>query len=347
MTNEDLLYAIGEIRADWIMDAKQIGKRKSTVSVRRLAVVAVAAALLMALAGTAVAYFSGADWFKSYFGDKTDIPLTTQQEQYIEAQTVGIGQSATSGGVTVMLESAFSDGYTGFIKLRVTAPEGVSFQTLSGVNFESSLACETPEGNIGIRRMGWRIEEDGDGKDHTTVAVLQVEVARTADSDKKLTVGYPWTLQMEDLYAYSTEYPYDKYVIAECGFTFQFQFSEEEQALAELTLDITPFACPSTRLMGDSVDVQIETFTLRSMGAEMSYTFFQGDTPEAVDISPLTVYMHDGTMLLLYPSSGAVYNHLEPEKALGIMEFSSDVPVILEEAEYILFPNGEKIWVTP
>ena len=126
MSNEELLEAFGEIRSDFIMDARQAVQKKCVHSVRKIAVLTAAAAMLIALAGTAVAYFSEADWFMTYFSQRTEEPLTTQQNQYIEDQTVSIGQSATSGGVTVTLESAFSDGYSGFVNLQVASPEEIN-----------------------------------------------------------------------------------------------------------------------------------------------------------------------------------------------------------------------------
>jgi len=94
-------------------------------------------------------------------------------------------------------------------------------------------------------------------------------------------------------------------------------------------------------MSGKIIDVQIESFTLRSLGAQLSYTFQEGDTPEAVDILQLEVIMDDGTMVPLQLSSGSVFNHRDPETAVGWAEFRSNSPIVLTQADYIRFPNGE------
>lgn len=340
MTTEKLLDAIGDIDPAAVMDAKknvrEAGRRGS--GLRRLVTVAAAAVLALAMAGTAAAYFGAADWFKGYFEEKSELPLTMKQQALIDEKTVGIGQSATSGDVTVTLESAFSDGYTGFIKLNIAAPEGTNLMELSGLNFESELICQTPDGKAGVSRVGWPTEDDGDGRDNTITAIMEVELARSIE-----TAGHLWTLRLENLCAYSGEYPYEEYVVAACDFTFQFAFSETQTQAGELIFDFEPFPCPGTRMMGDVIDVQMETFTLRSMGAEASYTFFEGDTPESLDFSALKVHMKDGSVLTLQISSGAVYNHWDAENAVGFVEFGSDVPIVLEEVESIEFPGGTVI----
>lgn len=342
MTTEKLLDAIGDIDPEAVMDAKQSAlhseKSKRGIGVRRLLTVAAAALLVLALAGTAAAYFGAADWFVGYFEKHSDAPLSMKQQELIEEKTVGIGQSITSGGVTVTLESAFSDGYTGLIKLNVTAPEGINLTDLSGLNFESDLFCQTPDGKVGVSRGSWPTEDDGDGRENTITAIMEVEAARGIE-----TGGYPWTLRLENLCAYSEDYPYEEYVVAECEFTFQFEFSETEEQTGELVFDFEPFACPGARMMGDVIDVQVETFTLRSMGAEASYTFFEGDTPESLDFSALKVHMKDGCVLVLQISSSAVYNHWDAENAVGFVEFKSDVPIVLEEVESVEFPGGTVI----
>ncbi|MEA4931995.1 MAG: DUF4179 domain-containing protein, partial [Lawsonibacter sp.] len=116
MTSEKLLEAIGNINSEAIWDAKKDiwgrSNSKHRAGGRRLAVILIAAVLLLGLTVSAMAYFGVGEWFKSFFAELSGGELSPRQQQYIDENAVGIGQSVTVDGYTVTVNSAICDEQT-------------------------------------------------------------------------------------------------------------------------------------------------------------------------------------------------------------------------------------------
>ena len=126
MTSFELLQLLGSARDSHISDAYgDFCPVKPRIS-RHFLLVAALVSLALLLVGCTVAYASG--WFEVFFAKRSGSPLSDDQIHYIQENQQLIQERQTQGDWTVELNSAISDGQTGYILLRVTAPEAIDLE---------------------------------------------------------------------------------------------------------------------------------------------------------------------------------------------------------------------------
>lgn len=130
MTSYELLQLFGSVRDGHIQDAYGDFCPKQRGRFRRILLVAALIGLGLLLVGCTVAYASG--WLEDFFARRSQAPLSGEQIQYIQEHEQIIQESQTRDGWTVELNSAISDGKTGYILLRVTAPEDIDLEKYAG-----------------------------------------------------------------------------------------------------------------------------------------------------------------------------------------------------------------------
>ena len=88
MKPEKILYAMNDIDGEFLNEARAAAApHKST---RRFVVLAAAVVALMAITVTAFASEQISGWFRQYFGNQTDAPLTPGQIEFIEENEIDI-----------------------------------------------------------------------------------------------------------------------------------------------------------------------------------------------------------------------------------------------------------------
>ena len=342
MTAKKLLEAIGDINSEAIQDAKndvfEISNSKHRESGRRLATILIAAILLIALAVSALAYFGMGDWFKRFFTERSGSGLSSGQQQYIDEKTVGIGQSVTSGDLTITVESALSDDCTIYVKLLVEAPEGTVLGGEDDLNFffenVSFLASENWEQyDSYLRGAGGPcyVLDDEDGKSNTASLLLERTVTMAPDSGFSFRDGEVRRLRLENFCM--TTKDYKEIPLFEGVWSFDIIYGDNGSSTVELISE--PVHCQGRRGIGTYEDVWMNSFELSALGATCTYEFWDdGGLPEALDFIGTEAVMKDGSVIALSPGSGAIST-----AGIGSFTFRFDAPIALDEVDYILLPG--------
>ena len=130
MKQDEILYALTDIREDYIREAAPVRRRPRC----RLLVAAVAASLAVLLMGAGV-IFGGSvqDWMAHRWGLENTRPMSEGQAALVDAMSQKIGLSQTVGGITVDVNSAlFGDrGFRILVRVR-----GRQFDHAQGVCFD-------------------------------------------------------------------------------------------------------------------------------------------------------------------------------------------------------------------
>lgn len=330
--NELLLEAIGGVDPALVEDARSWdGAHRRTG--RRALTLALAAALVLALSATAYAWFSGADWFKGWFADRSG-GLTASQEAYIDANAADIGQSATANGWTVTVRSALADQYDFCILLRIDPPAGTKLDGDSGVIELGDLSIGRTDGADRGAASGmtgsvvWS-EEDGD-----LTAVWTQGITARQGSDFSYLDGAERTVRLERLHLGP-----DRVIEGPWAFTLTLPTGGGEAA--ELAPE--PVPCQGERLAvregqgyeRQSLDMTLTSLRLTALGA-VAKVEYDPDTREKGTLLrlPVTVVLADGTEIRVTDLGGAY----EDSQAELRYQFSS--PIVLPEVDHVLLPGG-------
>lgn len=337
MTPKDLLDAMTDIDDENILEAKSPTTHKKVLS-RRGAVVLAVAVMLMTMAITACASPDTAEWFRQFFRDAGDRELSQGQLQYIEKNTVAQKQSQTCNGYTITVDSAISDSANAFIKMTLTAPEGVVLDAdvYSSPNFDLP---RDENGNPCLGGGGFdAFVEDRDRTDNIVPMLIQLGPA-VGTKEKPNFTEHTWTLRLEDLQASywsnwdTPDFEIERKTIVQGVWEFKIRFAEDT-TVAELITE--PVPCPAEVVQwpewGDE-EILITSLKLRALSADMTFTFPEKDTAVNAWIGEIYVVMKDGSQMLMRESGGWPDN----------ITFTFAAPIALEEVSHILLPNGTKI----
>ena len=207
MKPEKLLYAMNDIDAAFLTEARQTAPARRHS--RKFAILIAAVIALTAMTVTAFAADEIASWFKQYFGRQTEAPLTPGQIEFIEENEQIIAETQEANGWTVELKSAIRDEKTAYVIFGITAPEGF----ILGDHFDSPDDSRIIPGNTGMNAEGdelftasvpliskdqnytWSLtygfEEDGDEKENTIDYVFQIRLEKLYN-DKDILLDDPF-----------------------------------------------------------------------------------------------------------------------------------------------------------
>ena len=329
--NELLLEAVGGVDPALVEEAREVAwSRRRTV--RRALTLALAAALVLALSATAYGYFGGADWFKSWFADRSG-GLTASQEAYIDANAADIGQSVTVNGWTVTVNSALADQYDFCILLRIDPLAGTKLDADGGVIDMGDLSIGRTDGADRGAESGhtggivW--SEDGGG---LTCVWTQGITARQG-SDFSYLDGAERTVRLERLRVGPD-------TVVEGPWEFTLTLPTGGGEAAELAPE--PVPCQGERLVlregqgyeRQTVDMTLTSFRLTALGA-VAKMEYDPDTREkgAMLTLPVTVVLADGTQIETTALGGA-YGDSQAE-----FRYQFSAPVALPEVDHVQLPG--------
>lgn len=291
------------------------------------------AVLCVAMLGTGYVFaaaFGVIDDFLGFFEKRNGSALSEKQQQYVEQACAEIGESVTYDGVTVTVQGAITDGKTYYIYLDIVAPEDVSLEALNGhgLGFTRTLRSENPYRHDVSSVSGGCIPiEDYDGKSNTISMILQTTVMTPYYSEFSFADGYERTLYLENLSAYSEEYPFEQYTIAEGLWSFKFTFAqaaENDQPIMEVL--VAPIICHCNRLSGESISVSVDSIKLNALGATLYYSYVPGSVREAIDFGRIQIVMKDGSIVNAHPRSAVS----------GSVSYVYDAPVLFSDIEHLI-----------
>lgn len=342
MKSEDLLNAMNNLDNDIIMEAANppASRRRSP---RRLITVLVAAAVVASLAIGAAASELEGGWFRRFFTDRSQSQLTDSQITYLEENTQDFAQRQTQDGYTLELKSAISDGKSYFIQCKLTAPEGTvldadSYTDTHGTVFQNAEGDDFA-GN-------WDIFDD-DPADNAVTMVCSSRIIWGAENTFSF-VDSDWELIIYGLQAHyygdeRTDYAVRDVGLTEGTWTFRIRFPKNSDRTVEFITE--PVTCPCTVDIGliDSgegylraetaeVEVQLKSFKLRALTAELSFQYAEKASANG-RFDDLFVVMRDGSKVLMNEDSGAP----------NYLTFTFQAPILLDEVDHILLPDGTKL----
>ena len=346
MKPETLLTALNDVEDGLILDVQPSVRKPSRRP--RFSMLLAAAFLLSTLALTALASEEGSLWFRNFFAQEAEQPLSQEQSGYIAAHTVPGTQSQTVNGYTIALDSAISDGNRTYLQCTLTAPEGTvldadHYGDLHGTVFQ----FPDPGDSYGIHSFGWEVRDD-DRADNTVTLLF------THESSYSGTETVSFTDNPCQLYIYGLAATYyegegmdmttRKEPLTEGMWHFEINFPEDSDREIEFVHDYAE--CPCQVIVGheqtgentlmpilESTHVQVTSFTLRSLSADFHYQYKGKDSVNA-DFEPFFLVMKDGTQLEMQRNAaGPNYN-----------SYKFETPVILENVSHILLPDGTKLY---
>lgn len=342
MKPEELLVAIGDIDPEMVLSAKN-GISSSTVHktlrctpLRRHGYkLSIAAAVIVMLITSAVAYWTVGKGFLQFFSKQSEQRLTESEMQYIEENTAGIGQKMTVNGWSVMIDSAICDTNHVYLKIDIEAPKGVNLDAQSYTFRQHTLSAANTETH-GVLHVGgtWDVIRDDYSKNNAISLIRTSEMIVPLGCVPSFSSGSSQILRLEDLCVWQGE---KEEVIAKGVWTFVFNLSDSHQDCVEF-ID-HPVVCDAYRMTGKKIQVQLLSFQLSPLGAICTYSFLNGDEQEAVHFSDIKVKMDDGREVNLMPSAGLINS----DSSVGVSSFSVGEPLLLHEVDHIILIDGTEL----
>lgn len=376
MNEKQLLRAFGLIDDDFI-EALYHNQDTHRKKFRATALIVIAA-ILSLLTGCAVAYTQG--WFTFFFTQRSEMPLSEGQVNYISQNEQIIGESQTKNGWTVELRSAIHDSSTIYIILGITAPEGVDLEPeiVNGRPIESFSPGNSGEFGIhgvpdvltappGVGGSRWhnRWEEDGDGLDHTKNYVIQMHLDTKRGTIDPFEEGGEYRIHIENIVrhyqneAYLQDLMNEKYK-GQTDVIFTFEEIERIHCMEILTEDTWDFVVSFTEL---SEGVELLTGPIFTM-ADL-YWLDENDIPDGHPVTE-TVKI---TSFVLNPLSAVItYEHhtgacftgqekciyvvmrdgsrvelQEVEHKPGYNTLDASSPIVMKDVDYVLMADGTEI----
>lgn len=328
MSGEKLLLSMQAVDPALVEDAHSAARRHMP---RRLTAALIAAALVLALGVGAAAYYS--DFFLDYFAGRKGGRLTESQQTAIGALTAVVGQSQTVDGWTITVDRALATRHNAYIKLDVTAPEGVALDPeqqnydcdveISGFNTEDV----SDEGVTGYGMQMQLFREEGMAENEGTI-LLELDRTATAASELDLADGQSRTLTLRDLYLSGAKG--EGSVLAakgEWSFTFALPKAEEIELL-----DKTVSVLVKNPATGNREDVGLSSFRLTALGATAEYiTAYDYIQP----FDDVTVIMDDGTAVTGRERVNSARDFVK------VCSFVFETPIDMDAVDHVTFQGLE------
>lgn len=279
------------------MEMKQSRRRP------RLAVLALAAVLIVVLAATAMAAFSGTlgDWFAREWANRTGGEISEDQALVIDSLTEKVGESRTVGDVTVTVDSITVGGDVLWALVDVTGVEFAANEKYSFDSFDVEILPDPSEGNYG----GAAYSIGSIGRTESGAVRMLLEYDGIFSTGNQINAGgYTLELRMSDLTLRRSPGERDE-VIYEGQWDFSIPLTES--MLPAITIDsavvkgrVSDDAVGSAgetegdgALEGTIIDTSLADFTLKDIQITSTGVSFVAD--EATDLLQVTAIFADGT----------------------------------------------------
>lgn len=352
MKPEKLLDALNDIDSDLIAGAHA----PQTRSRPRFTLLIAAVLVTAALTATAFASETISGWFEQYFERQNDVPLSSEQVQYIEANELVVGETKTKSGYDLELKSVLADSSTIYITLGITSPDVLPFDKDTQLTFDSfdfyDQNRKTPQA------LSAQVLDDGDSSNYTTDLILEYTLGSWNESDQ-------WTLHIKELQLWIHDVAYEQNLLdTKYAGQENFMLTDEEAALAyrfetlaegpwEFSIDLSTADSAELEMVTDPITAQsccgfkpdgtlvYEEVTINSVIIRPLSATIQTELTEsraAPDFTPtideqIFVVMKDSSRIQLHPDWGMS----------GKQHFSTASPIVLTEVDHVLLADGTKI----
>jgi len=359
-------------------------KEKSYGSGCALVRIALVAAVVVLMALTVSASETVQNWFLGFFGERSETELSQGQVEYIEENAQTIQDSQTIDGWTVELRAAISDGTKAYIIIGITAPENVNLEqtvedgiaqdwfgpengSMHGDGMQEIVSWSAKELIIESYRYG--LEEDGDGKANTKNLVITMNPNLDWHPDP-FGADVDWYIHIENIvhqvedaeyrrelmegeYAGQTDVVftgeetqrlYKVEVLAEGEWDFTVNFAEHETGVELLSQPIT-VTMDVLRQFGNGIEdydnfreaVTVPSVVVRPLSVTIDYEDCDGQPHFSNFDTESCAVMRDGSRIILHNYGGG---------GTGSMILEAETPIVLDDVDYILLPDGTIIPMT-
>lgn len=252
MKNKEILYALTDIREDFIQEAAPVRRRPA----RRVLTVAAAAVVALLLMGAGVIYGESIQsWMAQRWAWENGGSMSGDQAALVDSMSQELGLSQTVGNITVDVDSALFGDRSFKVLLRV---RGREFTMRDGIWFTDWTMDLDPDPTVG---MGYGKGLGFAGIDNDGTLLLFFECYW--DAAKRPDAPFTVRLSMTDLVRTGTGGVVEE-VIQEGTWDFEFPLEvtgvPESVALPDCTVRVND---PET---GELVDVELKNLTLYSTG---------------------------------------------------------------------------------
>lgn len=298
---------------------------------RLIVIVAVIIAMTMLVGYTIM---NGADWFRYFFEEKLQQPLSPGQNEFIEHNAIDMNQSVTVNGYTLTIETAIADSRNAYIKLRL---EGPSNEPLDGdfyvhtpreLSDKSGLEPTFSKVDDPSLRYGagtWEMLEDGNPNDNSISILWILNQAGSHLCSFEENVLYK--IHLTDWIVYYEDEQIEKPIAEKGVFDFYITFNSLNQDALDLVS--TPVATAYNEF-----GIEITSLQLNTMSGSVTY-IGQEDEKGVFCIIDSYVMLKNGTEVQIKP------RHF----GMGFCDFVLSSPVVLSEVDYVQLRDGTKLYV--
>lgn len=286
------------------------------------------------------------DWLTEFFAGKEVVAdISENQLALLESSVKQVDQSVSSGGYTVTLETAVTDGYVAYLTFRLDGPEGEvledAYYYFESWPFRDLLGESIDDGVIKGAASGWRRLEDLDPTDNSVRVLLELSTESPDGWERPLADGAEKTVILGALVK-DVGPDYEPEILAEGDWSFTFAFGDSAALTAEVEMLSAPVYCTARRQLGQrnfNVTLKVTSFRLRALTAsciiEEPLTGFW----EGILLDEITVVMRDGSRVTARFGAGS-YGGGQAE-----IFFSFDVPISFRDVDYVEFAGGDRAYM--
>ncbi len=320
-------------------EARKAARRQNLQKITTsLSVFAIAIAFLFTV-GTCYVFAVGLGIVEDTLGiyDKFfTVSISQKQQDAIRNAVVPLGDIVTSNGVSVTAQSAFTDGTTAIVLLRIEAPEHVDLD-VSGLGFEIDargiIRGDNPAKRLGAGDCGWtqHPRDDQDGAKNTKDLLLEIDAIGSPDGSFSFADGYDRYLLLDGLYAYMTEHPYSRYLIADGEWGFRIRFDDSFSNTEREMLDAPITMNCRKALYKVWQTATIHSVVVKGLSVTLRYTCDAGAVKEPGDFGfVIKVVLTDGTIIDVEGRSGS-----GGENGEFISHFLATAPIPVDDIAYM------------
>lgn len=375
MKQMDILEMIGEARADFVLDARNVREGQSGMknTLRKSWVAAAVIVLALALMGCTVAYAYTHGWFERFYAAQNEQPLSDSQLGYLAEKEQVLNQVQTRDGWTVELRSAITDGTKGLVILGVTAPEGTDLAPVYGEDGTCISRLDMvgqwdkpvvyPDG-FEEDVITWFFMDDGDGKANTENFIIEVQPKPSAGARDPFAPDARWKVILTDVVRTTTDVELLKEISDELGqycyegpvsstevlldasweFAFTFRAETAEEASRELLTAPVATKGQVYKRYGDGdgeyryvlEDVTVTSVKLSALSATITYEFTGLYPAFEWEDSRVYAVMQDGSEIMLEDN----WSRWD-----GYNVLKARSPVVVDEVDHLRLADGTCIYM--
>lgn len=286
------------------------------------------------------------NWFEDFFAGKEVVAdISEGQLALLENSVKQVDQSVASGGYTVTLETAVTDGYVAYLTFRLDAPEGEvledAYYYFQGWPMEL-LGEDIDDGVINGAGAGWSRLEDLDPTDNSVRMLLEISTGNPHGWTASLTDGEDKTITLGPLVK-DVGSDYEPEILAEGDWSFTFTFGDSAALTAEVEMLSSPVYCTARRHLGQhdfNVTLKVTSFRLRALTASCTIEEPLTGFWEGILLDEITVVMKDGSRVTARFRSGS-YGDGRAE-----IFFQFDMPISFRDVDYVEFAGGDRAYMS-